>query len=241
MYPLISVLIKSFRDQGIGNYIYVFNEVKIISNFITSIIVVSGTLILVCIITSLAAFAFSRLNFPGKNLVYYILLSAMMIPVAAILFPLFFIVKGLRLINTPWSLIMPYATLNSIFNLMVLKNFYDALPGELIEAATIDGANTFGIFFKIMLPISIPGLSIVIIQTFLTSWNELQMAMTFLNKQSIQPVSVVPLRFVITAGATMPIEYLYASLVVCLSPIALFYIFAQKLLIKGLSQGAVKG
>jgi ABC-type glycerol-3-phosphate transport system permease component len=241
MYPLAVMISKSLKDNGLGNYLQVFREVDILPNFGTSIIVVFGTLLLVAMVTSMAAFAFSKLNFPGKNLIYFILLSAMMIPTAAILFPLFFIVRGLHLINSPWALIFPYVTLNAVFNLLILKNFFDSFPRELMEAATIDGANTFGIYFRIMMPISMPGLSIVLIQTFLAAWNELQMSMTFINKPKLQPISVVPLRFVQTITATYPIEVMYASLVICLLPIALFYICAQKFLIKGLSAGAIKG
>ncbi|MDR0720838.1 MAG: carbohydrate ABC transporter permease [Treponema sp.] len=241
MYPLGVMISKSLRNNGLGNYLRVFREVDILPNFRTSVLVVFGTMFLVAMVTSMAAFAFSKLNFPGKKLIYFILLSAMMIPTAAILFPLFFIVRGLRLINSPWALIFPYVTLNAVFNLLILKNFFDSFPRELMEAATIDGANTFGIYFRIMMPISVPGLSIVLIQTFLAAWNELQMGMTFINRPRLQPISVVPLRFVQTVAATYPIEVMYASLVICLLPIALFYIGAQKFLIKGLSAGAIKG
>jgi ABC-type glycerol-3-phosphate transport system permease component len=220
----------------------VFRDFNILPNFRTSVIVVFGTMLLVSVVTSLAAFAFSRLDFPGRNIIYYILLSAMMIPTAAILYPLFGIVRGLKMINTPWSLVLPYATTNALFNLMVLKNYFDAFPRELIEAATIDGAGTFGIYFRIMLPISVPGMSIILIQTFLGAWNELQMAMTFINKPQFQPISVVPLRFVQTvSSSSYPLEIMYASLVICLAPIAIFYVYAQKFLIRGLTQGAVKG
>jgi ABC-type glycerol-3-phosphate transport system permease component len=241
MYPLAVMISKSLRNNGLKNYLQVFREVDILPNFRTSVIVVFGTLLLVAMVTSMAAFAFSKLNFPGRNLIYFVLLSAMMIPTSAILFPLFFIVRGLRLINSPWALIFPYVTLNAVFNLLILKNFFDSFPRELMEAATIDWANTFGIYFRIMMPISMPGLSIVLIQTFLAAWNELQMGMTFINRPKLQPISVVPLRFVQTVTATYPIEVMYASLVICLLPIALFYIGAQKFLIKGLSAGAIKG
>ena len=240
MYPLAVMITKSLKGKGVLNYFRVFREVNILPNFQTSIIVVFSTLILVYFITSMAAFAFSKLNFPCRHIIYYILLSAMMIPTAAILFPLFFIVRGLRLMNTPWALVFPYVTLNAIFNLLILKNFFDTFPNELMEAAVIDGAGTFGIYFRILLPISLPGMSVVLIQTFLAAWNELQMAMIFINKPALQPISVVPLRFVQTVNSTYPIEVMYASLVICLLPIAFFYICAQKFLIKGLSAGAIK-
>jgi raffinose/stachyose/melibiose transport system permease protein len=241
VYPLALMLIKSFDVSGVQNYVRVFEKVNLLPNFQTSLIVVGGTLLIVSVVTSLAAFAFSKVPFAGSGTLYYLLLMGMMVPTAATIFPLFQIVKGMKLNNTPFALILPYATANAIFNLMVLKNFYDGLPNELIEAATIDGANLFRIFLAIMMPISLPGLAIVLVQTFLNSWNELQMAMIFINKTALQPLSVVPLRFQQQRSGGFPVEVMYACLVVCLAPIAVFYLFAQRFLIAGLTAGAVKG
>lgn len=239
--PLILMLVQSFGKNGIANYKRVFESVNLLPNFFTSIVVVFGTLLLVSVVTSFAAFAFSKIDFWAKNTIYYILLTGMMIPTAAIIFPLFQTVKLLGLNNTPFSLVFPYATLNSIFNLMVLKNYYDGLPNELIDAAYIDGAGAWRVFYSIMFPISIPGMTIVLIQTFLSAWNELQMAMIFINRPEVQPVSVVPLRFMQSVSSTFPIGVMYACLVICLFPIVVFDIVAQRFLIQGLTQGAVKG
>lgn len=241
LFPLGLMLVKSFGANGPSNYARVFDTVNLWPNFRTSIFVVGGTLLIVGAITSLAAFAFSKIRFSASGTLYYLLLTGMMVPAAATIFPLFQIVKGLKLNNTPLALILPYATSNAIFNLMVLKNFYDGLPNELIEASTIDGASMWRIFSTIMFPLAIPGLAIVLVQTFLSSWNELQMAMIFINNTDLQPLSVVPLRFVQQQSNTFPLEVLYACLVICLAPIAIFYVFAQKFLVAGLTAGAVKG
>lgn len=242
MFPLVLMLMRSFQTSGIGNYIQVFQTINILPNFTTSVIVVFGTLLIVAVITSMAAFGFSKLEFRGKKTIYYMLLTGMMIPTSALIFPLYQIVKRVGLINTPFSLILPYAILNACFNLMVLKNYYDALPNELIEAATIDGASKKNIFIRIMLPIAKPGLAFVLIQTFLSAWNELQMGMIFINDTAKQPLSIVPLRFTQTAGVQgFPLEVMYAALVVCLLPVAIFYIFGSRFLIAGLTQGAIKG
>ncbi|WP_394914540.1 carbohydrate ABC transporter permease [uncultured Robinsoniella sp.] len=242
LFPLILMLFRSFEGNGIGNYTKVFEEVNLLPNFLTSFIVVFGTLLIVSVVSAMGAFSFSKLEFPGKKIWYYLLLTGMMIPTSALIFPLFQIVKGLHINNTAFSLIFPYATLNSCFNLMVLKNYFDGLPNELMEAARIDGAGVFITFVKVMMPIAVPGMAFVLIQTFLGAWNELQMAMIFINDTSVQPISVVPLRFVQTAGSqNFPIEVMYASLVICLLPIAVFYIFGSKFLIAGMTAGAVKG
>lgn len=242
LFPLVLMIIRSFSGEGVENYLRVFETVNLLPNFVTSLIVVFGTLLIVSVVAALSAFAFSKLNFPGKKAIYYALLTGMMIPTSALIFPLFQIVKGIGVNNTPFSLIFPYATLNCCFNLMVLKNYFDSLPNELMEAARIDGAGTLKTFLHIMMPIAVPGMAFVLIQTFLSAWNELQMAMIFINDTTIQPISVVPLRFTQTAGVQgFPLEVMYAALVICLSPIAIFYIFGSKFLIAGLTQGAIKG
>lgn len=241
LYPLGLMFYKSFDKAGFSNYARVFEVVQLWPNFRTSFIVVGGTLVVVAVVSSMAAFAFSKVNFPAKGVLYYTLLTGMMIPTAALVFPLFQIVKGLGLNNTPFSLILPYATLYALFNLMVLKNYFDGLPNELMEAAYIDGAGLWRIFARVMFPLSVPGLAIVLIQTFLLSWNELQMAMVFINKPALQPISVVPLRFMQASSNSYPLGVMYACLVICLMPIALFYIFAQRFLVQGMTAGAVKG
>lgn len=242
LFPLVLMIIRSFAGSGIHNYRKVFETINLLPNFLTSISVVFGTLLIVSFVSTMAAFAFSKLNFAHKKTIYYIALTGMMIPTSALIFPLFQIVRGLGLNNTPLSLIFPYATLNCCFNLMILKNYFDALPNELLEAAKIDGASTPKTFSKIMLPLAIPGLAFVLIQTFLSAWNELQMALIFINDTKVQPISVIPLRFTQTAGVQgFPLEVMFAALVICLCPIAVFYIFGSRFLITGLTQGAIKG
>ncbi|MFR3947870.1 MAG: carbohydrate ABC transporter permease [Ruminococcus sp.] len=166
VFPLYLMLEKSLAVSGFGNYAKVFEYFNLIPNVITSIIVVGGTLVVVSIVVSMASYAFSKLEFPHKQAVYYLLLTGMMIPTSALIFPLYQIVRGLHLNNTGWSLVFPYATASACFNLMVLTNYYNALPDELIDAAKIDGANKWTTFIQIMLPIAKPGLVFVLIQTF---------------------------------------------------------------------------
>lgn len=241
-FPLVLMIEKSFAVGGIENYKEVFEYFDLFPNIITSIIVVGGTLVVVAVVVSMAAYAFSKLYFPYKKVFYYLFLTGMMIPTSALIFPLYQIVKGLHINNTGWSLVFPYATLSACFNLMVLTNYYNALPDELMDAAKIDGADKWKTFKLIMLPIAKPGLVFVLIQTFLTAWSELQMAIIFINDSSKQPLSVVPLRFAqSTTGSGFTINNLFAACIICLLPIAVFYIFASRQLMAGLTAGAVKG
>lgn len=242
LFPLYLMLKKSFEAGGLDNYKTVFEYFNLIPNVVTSIIVVGGTLLGVGVVVSMAAFAFSKLRFPCRRALYYLLLTGMMIPTSAMIFPLYQIVRGLHLNNTGWSLVFPYVTVSSCFNLMVLTNYYNALPDELVDAARIDGANKWKTFYMIMLPIAKPGLVFVLIQSFLTSWNELQMAIIFINDTTKQPLSVIPLRFAqTTTGSGFTINNLFAACIICLIPIAVFYALASRQLMQGITEGAVKG
>ena len=242
MFPLAIMVVRSFSKGGPANYAKVFDKYNLLLNFRTSVIVVGCSLIIVAIVVSFAAFAFSKLEFKGKKALYYVLLSGMMVPAAATIYPLYQIVKGLDLISSPFSLILPYATGSCCFNLMILKNYYDAIPNEMLEAASIDGANKLYSCVHVIMPVAKPGLAVVLMQTFLSSWNEVLMGRIFISDTKVQPLSVIPIRFsqtISSRGFTQ--EVMYAALVICLVPIVIFYIFAAKSLIAGLTQGAVKG
>ena len=163
VFPLYLMLEKSLAVSGFGNYAKVFEYFNLIPNVITSIIVVGGTLIVVSIVVSMAAYAFSKLEFPHKQAVYYLILTGMMIPTSALIFPLYQIVRGLHLNNTGWSLVFPYATASACFNLMVLTNYYNALPDELIDAAKIDGANKWQKIWHITIPALIPMITVMLL------------------------------------------------------------------------------
>ena len=241
-YPLFLALKKSFTDYGFWNYVNVLHKVSILRNLLNSIIVVGLTLIGTIICCSLAAFAFAKLRFRGKNVLFLFLMMGMMIPTSATIFPLFQIIKVLGLVNNPISQVPAYITGNAIFGLLLLKSYYDGLPDEMMEAARIDGANSLQIFMKVMLPVSIPGLSVLIVNTFMGAWNELQIAITFINKREYMTMAAIPVQF---AGSMGGKEYvpgeLFACLILCMLPVVIVYISAQKMIINGMTAGAVKG
>ena len=169
MFPLVIMVVRSFSNGGPSNYVKVFDKYNLFLNFSTSVIVVGLSLVIVAMVVSLASFAFAKLEFPCKKLLYYTLLGGMMVPTAATIYPLYQIVKLLNLISSPFSLILPYATASCCFNLMILKNYYDAIPNEMIEAASIDGATPLQQFRYITLPLLSPTSLFLFITTFISS------------------------------------------------------------------------
>ena len=242
MFPLVIMVVRSFSNGGPANYVKVFDKYNLFLNFSTSVIVVGLSLVIVAMVVSLASFAFAKLECPCKKLLYYTLLGGMRVPTAATIYPLYQIVKLLNLISSPFSLILPYATASCCFNLMILKNYYDAIPNEMIEAASIDGANKLRCCVTVVMPVAKPGLAVVLMQTFLSCWNEVLMARIFISDTKVQPLSVIPIRLAQTVSSRgFTQEVMYAALVICLLPIVIFYVFAAKSLIAGLTAGAVKG
>ena len=238
MFPLAIMLVRSFSKGGPSNYAKVFDKYNLWNNFSTSVLVVGLSLVIVALVVSFAAYAFAKLEFRGKKLLYYTLLGGMMVPAAATIYPLYQIVKLLGLVSSPFSLILPYATGSCCFNLMILKNYYDAIPDEMIEAASIDGASKLRCCVTVVMPVAKPGLAVVLMQTFLSCWNEVLMARIFISDTKVQPLSVIPIRFAQTISSRgFTQEVMYAALVICLAPIVVFYVFAAKSLIAGLTAG----
>lgn len=243
--PICLIIRRSLERGGLENYRLVFERVNIFNNLMNSFYVVGLTLLFTVVVCSLAAFAFSKLNFRGKNALFIVLMMAMMIPGSATLFPLFQITKGIGLINNPLALVGPYVSGNSIFGLMMLKFYYDDLPNEIVEAGRIDGASSFKIFGKLLFPMSLPGLSILLINTFNGAWNELMTCITLISDQSKYTMAAIPLKFkqsILGVGLiTTHWNQIFACMVLCLIPILIFYLFVQRLIIGQMTAGAVKG
>lgn len=236
--PIVLMIYKSVEGKGLGNYIAVFERFNISLNFFNSLIVTVLTITSVVVITTLAAFAFSKLEFRFKKLLYLYLLIALMIPLASILLPVFKLIKGLGLINNILSLVGPYTALIAPFNLLILKNYIDDIPNQILESAFIDGCNKLQILYKIVLPLCKPALVVIILWTFLSSWNEFMMAYVFLSKTVSQTITVIPSKLKTMFFADVP--KIYATLTVIVAPVITLYIFLQKYFEEGFTAGALK-
>ena len=242
VYPLFLTVQRSLAINGFGNYTAALEKVNILRNLWNSIMVTGTTLLGTAIICSLGAFAFSKLNFRGRHLFFIFIMMGMLIPTSATIFPLFRIIRTLGLINNPLSQTLPYITGSSIFGLLLLKIYFDGLPNAMMESARIDGANSFRIYAKIMLPNAIPGFSILFVNTFMGAWNELQIAITFITRRDSMTMAALPIQFAASPGVSNnPVNELFAVLIMCMIPVILFYIAAQKMIIRGMTEGTVKG
>jgi len=204
-----------------------------------SIYVSTLSMIATVAISALAGYGLGRIRFAGRGLVYGIVLIGLTIPLQIALIPLFMNLRALGLLNTPFALIGPYTGFGLAFGTFIMKGFFAGLPRELEEAARLDGAGEFGIFARVMLPLTRPALATVAIFLFLQNWNEFLFALTFITEGRMRtlPTGIYALLSSEFYG-NYPI--LAASLVLFSVPVLVLYFLFQQQFVEGITAGALK-
>jgi multiple sugar transport system permease protein len=206
--------------------------------FLNSMIVSLSTTVLGVLIAIPAAYAFSRFQFPGRDILFFAVLVRNMFPVVVFLIPLFILMRTLHLVNTHWSLILTYMTFGLPLSIWLLKGFYDNIPEELERAARIDGASRFKAFWLIIMPLSSPGIIATAIYAFIGAWNEYVYALTFLNSENLLTLPVGLQHFFTEFATNWP--GLMAAAFIMSVPVVLMFMLLQKQFVQALTEGAVK-
>ncbi len=219
------------------NYTEIFEFSPFTRYLVNSLIVAAFNTGVVLILGSLAAYSLARFRFKGAdNIAFWILSIRMMPPVAAII-PFYIIMRNLRLLDTPWSLVIIYLTFNLPFAVWMMKSFFQEIPREIEENALVDGCSVFGAFRTIALPLVAPGLAATGILTFIFSWNEFLFALILTGSKAVTlPVGITG--YIKETGINW--GYMTAGGALALVPVIVFTILAQKHLVKGLTMGALK-
>lgn len=207
--------------------------------FLNSVVVAGATTLLVTALTSMMAYAFARYEFRGKNMLFYSMLAMMMVPGVVLLIPEFMLAKSLGLLNSLPGLVLVYSAGPLAFNTFLLRGFFENLPRELEESAVIDGANSFTIFSRIMLPLAAPAVSTVAVFSFLGSWDEYLLALIFLTDESKRTLPIAIANF--RGAQTTNWGLVFAGSLTAVIPTVLLFIFFQRYFIQGLTTGAVRG
>jgi multiple sugar transport system permease protein len=221
--------------QNFGN---VFRDVPYL-NFIRNSFVISALITVGQLITCpMAAYPFARLNFPGKNVLFIVLLATLMIPVQVTIVPLFIFMRQLGLYNTLWSVILP--ALISPFGVFLLRQYFMTIPTELEDAARIDGASYVTIFWRIIMPLSLPALMTLGIITFVFWWNEYFTPLVMIHDPELQvlPVGLTLLQGRYSAGAVGNIA---AGVTMAVIPILVVFLILQRNIIKSIASTGLKG
>lgn len=229
------------RKFTLENYLNMFKQLpQYILFFRNSLIVTLSTVIFVIILSSLGGYAFGRLEFKGKNLFFSFIMAIIAVPYLVYLIPLYMMEAKLNILDTYIGLILPYVALNLPFGIFLMRGIFRALPSEMEDAAKIDGCDSFQVFYKIMLPLSMQGVATVGVLTFVIAWGEFMLVLT-LTESSIMktlPVGIVLLR---DEGQSWAYGLLSAAVVVSIIPVVLSFIVLQKYFIKGVIEGSLKG
>ena len=204
----------------------------------STIVTVSATLLTV-FLGALTAYALSRYTFKLKGFLMAFFLLGMLIPIHSTLVPLFIIMNKVGLLNTYWALILPYTAFELPIAIFLTAAYMASIPKEVEEAAIIDGTGYWGIFFKIMLPLSVPALATVTILAFLRNWNEFVFALVFINSSSLKtlPLSLA----VFSDGFSTDYVLTMAAMTVAVVPTIIMYLIFQEQIMKGMVAGSVKG
>jgi len=229
---------KWIFDPTLKNYVDILNTSPLVDYALNSLIVASLNTLLCLIVGSMAAYGLARFKFKGAdNLAFWILSIRMMPPVAAII-PIYILMKNLRLLDTPWCLVITYLTFNLPFVVWMMKGFFEEIPREIEESALIDGCSDFSVFFRIALPLVAPGLAATAIMVFIFSWNEFLFALILTGTKAVTlPVGIIG--YMKETGINW--GYMTAGGILALIPVIVFMVLVQKHLVKGLTLGALKG
>ncbi len=221
-----------------SNYVAAWNQVGLFPRYFGNTLFIAILTVLGVLATStLAAYAFARMEFPGRETLFVILLATMMVPFEVTLVPNFILIRNLQWVDHYEAMIIPWAA--SAFSIFLLRQFFRGIPQELYDAAVIDGCSQFRFLVTIVLPLSRPALITSALFTFLGSWNSLMWPILVTNRAEIRPIQVAMYAFIGDAGTQ--IQLLLAAVTISVIPVILVYLFLQRWFIEGIATVGIRG
>lgn len=250
-YPLLWMIISSFKSTDeifthswsmphtwlIENYVTAWKS-GISSYFLNSVIVTSASCFLTVLVSALGAYGLSRFEFQGKAFVLIICLGGLMLSPQVSLIPLYSIIQKLGIYNTHLALILPYVAYRIPLTILLIRAYFLSIPKELEEAARLDGCTSFGILFRIFIPMSTPILLTTTILTAYYTWNEFMFAIIFIDDDSLRTIPAGLMQFRDALQTDWGV--LLAGLTISAAPIVMLFLFMQKYFIRGIANGSVK-
>ncbi len=209
-----------------------------------SLLLMAGTTISVVFVCGLAAFVFARMDFRGKNWIFNLFTLGLMFPINVAILPVYLVLRqitgmGVGLIDSLWGVLLVQLAYNISGNILILRGFFTAIPTEMQDAAYIDGCNAFDFFWRILLPLARPALSAVAALTMIVSWNDLLVPLVVLNSNTLWTLPLGTMQFQGQYGQDLAL--VSAFVLLSAIPTIIFYIFAERQIVSGLTAGAVKG
>jgi raffinose/stachyose/melibiose transport system permease protein len=253
VYPIIFVVLTALKETkefylniwGLpetpawGNFLTAWDTANIGQYMVNSIIVIIFVLIVTLVVGALAGYALSRFHIRYAELLMMLILACTMLPSESVIMPLYLITSKLHLIGTHLSLIIPYIAWGLPMTVYIFRNFFDTIPGELLEAARIDGCTEVQAFSRVAIPVMLPAIATNAIFIFVSWWGELLWATIVLASSQMKTIPIGMVSFSAQFGTNW--GPLCAAICIILLPLIVFFVFVQKYFVAGLTGGAVKG
>ena len=222
---------------NIENFVYAFKTAPFGRYFINSMLALVGCIVTCSFTTILAAYAFSRLRFPGRELIFSLLLSLMMVPYKMIIITNYRTIVSWNLHDTIWALILPF--MSSIFYTYILKGFFDSVPESLYQAAKVDGCSDWKYLWRVMVPMAKSSLATIILLNAIATWNSFLWPMIATNSKNVRTLPFGLYAFMTEGGQRN--ERMMAASTIVVIPMIIIFLFARKYIISGMSRGGIKG
>lgn len=253
LFPLVWLFTSSFKSNpeffynpGLiptkfspENYINSWTEGEFGQYFLNSVLYTVVTIVLVIVLSSLAAYAFTKFQFKGAMVIFAVIVATIMIPLPGSFIQIYAILKSLGLLNSRIGYIFVLTAANLPTSIFIMKGFYEQIPNEIIESAKMDGASPLRIWRSISLPLAMPAISTVGILTMLSAWNEYIIAAVSFSSQELMPIQQGLMNF--QGQYQTRYDLMMAATMITVLPLIIAYIFLNKQVLQGVSQGAVKG
>jgi raffinose/stachyose/melibiose transport system permease protein len=251
--PLVWLVVSSMKTNAeifsspwqlpdrfrIGNFVEAWRVARLGTYAFNSVWITTVSVAAILVLSSMAAFAFARLEFWGRDKLFAVFLIGLIIPIQGVVVPLFLILKQIDLLYTYWGLILTYVAWGLPLSIYVMRAFFLSLPRDLEDAARIDGCGLFGIYWRVLLPIAKPAIATIAVFSALSVWNELLLVQLFIDEDSMQTLP----RGLLAFSEKYRVDYglTFSAITMIALPMIALYGFFQRWFIDGLTAGSVKG
>ena len=222
------------------NFVYAWNQGNVGIYFTNSVFSTSVSVTIIILLSAMASFALSRLEFRGRITVLFLFISGLFVPAALLLLPLFLMLQDLHILGSYVGLIPVYVAYSFPFTVFVLVPFFNVIPQDLEEAAFLDGASYYQVFWKVMIPLAKPGLIVATIFNIFGIWNEFVLGYVLISKKSLKTLPLGLADILMKQHYTADYGKLFAAIFIALAPVAIFYVIFQRKLTGRLLEGAIK-
>lgn len=236
---VFSVPVKWFPESWVwSNYVQIWTESDMLTWIRNTLLLAVVVTILQVVTGSFAAYGFSRMQFPGRDVLFLVYIGTIAVPWQSYMIPQFILLSNLKVSNTLWAIILIQAF--GAFGVFLMKQFYETIPEELSEAARIDGLSEYGIWARIMVPLSIPAIASLTLLTFVATWNDYLGPLIYLRNPDLWTIQLGLQSFVSTLYDAN-YALLFAGLTISVVPIAVVFLLGQKYFVEGIATSGLKG